>query len=91
MSEPKWTPGSNVRLAGSGWFDEDMKPDWKDAPEWAKWLAMDADGHWYWFEGEPKLREDCWRLAFAASGRYRHAGCIQLLSPSREPRPEPQS
>lgn len=23
-----------------------MKPDWKDAPEWAKWLAMDSNGVW---------------------------------------------
>lgn len=30
-----------------------MKPDWKDAPEWANWLAMDEDGYWYWYELEP--------------------------------------
>ena len=30
-----------------------MKPDWKDAPEWAQWLAMDRDGKWTWFEDEP--------------------------------------
>ena len=30
-----------------------MKPDWKDAPDWAMWLAMDEDGTWYWFENEP--------------------------------------
>lgn len=28
-------------------------PDWKDAPEWAQWLACDADGTWYWFEDRP--------------------------------------
>ena len=32
-----------------------MKPDWKDAPEWASWLAMDEDGDWFWYESEPKL------------------------------------
>lgn len=31
-----------------------MKPDWKDAPEWADYLAMDGDGEWYWFEVEPR-------------------------------------
>lgn len=36
-----------------------MKPDWKDAPEWANYLAMDKDGEWYWFSSEPKLIEDC--------------------------------
>lgn len=29
------------------------KPSWDDAPEWANWLAMDADGTWFWFEDEP--------------------------------------
>lgn len=36
-----------------------MKPDWKDAPTWAKYLAMDADGVWYWYENKPvKLGDD---------------------------------
>ena len=25
-----------------------MKPDWKDAPEWANYLVLDEDGEWYW-------------------------------------------
>lgn len=29
------------------------KPDWKDAPEWANWLAQDGVGYWYWYEQEP--------------------------------------
>jgi len=32
-----------------------MKPDWKDAPDWAQWLAIDELGEWWWFEFEPKL------------------------------------
>tara|TARA_Y100000310_G_scaffold90161_1_gene87441 strand:- start:482 stop:790 length:309 start_codon:yes stop_codon:yes gene_type:complete len=31
-----------------------MKPDWIDAPEWARWRAMDSSGAWYWFKNEPK-------------------------------------
>lgn len=31
---------------------------WANAPEWAKWLAMDKDGEWYWFEEKP-VREKC--------------------------------
>lgn len=31
-----------------------MKPDWKDAPEWAKYLAMDSDGEWNWHEFQPR-------------------------------------
>lgn len=29
------------------------KPDWRDAPEWANYLAQDECGSWYWFEHEP--------------------------------------
>ncbi|CAA2366816.1 hypothetical protein [Xanthomonas phage Olaya] len=29
------------------------KPDWKDAPEWARWMARDADGEWRVFENQP--------------------------------------
>ena len=31
------------------------KPDWKDAPEWANWLAMDGDWNWWWHEEKPDL------------------------------------
>lgn len=30
-----------------------MKPDWKDAPEWANWIARDRDGEWRAFENQP--------------------------------------
>jgi len=32
-----------------------MKPNWKDAPEWANYLAKDGGifGEWYWYEYEP--------------------------------------
>lgn len=30
-------------------------PDWKDAPEWANWLAMDGDESWFWYEHRPEL------------------------------------
>jgi len=29
------------------------KPNWKDAPEWAKFLAMDENYEWWWYELEP--------------------------------------
>lgn len=32
-----------------------MKPNWKDAPGWAQWLAQDADGVWYWYESQPRV------------------------------------
>jgi hypothetical protein len=36
------------------------KPDWKDAPEGMKWLAMDEDGSWYWFENKPSINRCMW-------------------------------
>ncbi|QRI46348.1 hypothetical protein [Xanthomonas phage X2] len=44
-----------------------MKPDWKDAPEWARYLAMDLDGRWCWFEHEPEYD----RVGFWCEGRGR--------------------
>jgi hypothetical protein len=32
-----------------------MKPDWKDAPEWANYLAMDKSGDWFWYASRPAL------------------------------------
>lgn len=50
-----------------------MKPDWKDAPDWAQWLAMDSDGVWYWYETEPeKQLMGAWYLS-RAEGRMEEA------------------
>lgn len=46
------------------------KPDWKDAPDWANWLAMDDGGEWYWFNEKPTRHSDgTWRV-----------NCGQILS-----------
>jgi len=39
------------------------KPDWADAPEWAKYLAQDKDGEWNWFEFLPDQCSKSWDLA----------------------------
>lgn len=43
-----------------------MKPDWKDAPEWANWLAMDANGKWVWHASKPEKSYGGW----SATGWY---------------------
>lgn len=46
------------------------KPDWKDAPEWAQYLAQDGHGAWYWYRDLPKPPGDkgvCW---FCESGDF---------------------
>lgn len=35
------------------------KPSWKDAPEWANYLAIDGDSVWYWHEMDPKTVAGC--------------------------------
>jgi hypothetical protein len=41
------------------------KPEWKDAPEWAQWLAQDEPGsymdhYWVWFECKPDKMSNGW-------------------------------
>lgn len=37
---------------------EMSKPDWKDAPSWANWLAQDFCGDWAWYQGKPPIDEE---------------------------------
>lgn len=37
-----------------------MKPQWKDAPDWANYFAMNSNGNWYWYEGEPIKGDKSW-------------------------------
>lgn len=47
------------------------KPDWKDAPEWARYLAMAKVGVWYWYENEPTPEVTSWDNN---DGRFSYAG-----------------
>lgn len=38
------------------------KPKWIYAPWWAKWLAMDSDGVWCWYEFKPEKISKKWDL-----------------------------
>lgn len=62
-----------------------MKPDWKDAPEWAQWLAGDAEG-FIWSEAEPEFLDSMWAddesNCFLAFGGYDAAREV-----FKEPRP----
>jgi hypothetical protein len=37
-----------------------MKPDFKELPPWAVWLAQDRDGAWGCFEAEPHQHDRGW-------------------------------
>ncbi len=41
-----------------------MKPDWKDAPDAARYLAMDSSGYWYWYQDCPMWNDDMGRWAY---------------------------
>lgn len=45
------------------------KPNWNNAPEWAKYLAMDSSGEWWWYENEPLQSIDNQRWYSALGGR----------------------
>lgn len=36
------------------------EPCTNDAPEWANWVAQDANGYWHWFELMPKVNCYSW-------------------------------
>lgn len=31
------------------------KPSWENAPPWAKYLAQNDDGQWFWYELKPSI------------------------------------
>ena len=37
-----------------------MKPRWKYAPRWAKWLARDYNGDWWWHQRKPYVSGYKW-------------------------------
>ena len=39
---------------------EEWQPDWSEAPEWAKWWAMDRDGESYYFKCKPEMKLVTW-------------------------------
>jgi hypothetical protein len=51
---------------------EEMKPDWSTAPDFARYLAQDADGTWIWFENKPEPRSHTW----AACGNWKEAAKV---------------
>lgn len=62
-----------------------MKPDWKDAPEWAQWLAQDEGGDWYWYGSEPYPTDSgYWLASRVESAAQLHGDWRE----TREQRPE---
>lgn len=66
-----------------------MKPKWSDAPDWAKYLAMDANGEWYWYKSKPKKLKDCDCWSGGKYGYYA-GNSFEGWKQTLEARPEPQ-
>lgn len=70
------------------------KPDWKDAPEWAMWVAQDSvggytDHYWVWFEKEPEAMQTGW-IDHSPDGRWHQTTVVATSNDWRntlEPRP----
>ena len=71
------------------------KPDWKDAPYWAMFLAQDAvgphdiDHYWVWFERKPEKMSNGW-IDRSPDGRWlqtKNVATVQDWRKTLEPRP----
>jgi hypothetical protein len=58
------------------------KPEWKDAPKWASWLAQDGNGDYAWYEEKPVADEESksWEWVNAATTEWKLADRTTELS-----------
>ena len=59
------------------------RPDWKDAPEWAQWVAQDDDGSWVWYAEEP----ECYYGVWDTDGQFEEATPAMVHDTILESRP----
>ena len=55
-------------------------PEWKDAPEFANWLAQDESGEWYWYEHPVEISGRYWIEQEGFDGFVGMASCKGKLS-----------
>lgn len=72
------------------------KPDWKDAPPWAQYLAQDRNGQWTWFDGPLYTADGAWYTEGAKAVSAIVAGWEQTLetrpvtsAPAAQAKPAP--
>jgi len=53
LQSPRGATEANARDLWNG-LPRDNKPNWKDAPDWANWLAQDENCLWCWFGKRPQ-------------------------------------
>ena len=63
-----------------------FQPNWKDAPEWANWLAMGWRGNWTWFEDKPLLMDSgFWSGDVSTDANFKY----EFLATTLQQRPTP--
>lgn len=72
--------------------DTQKLPDWKDAPSWAMYRAVDQDGELCYYINKPVMVGECWDIEdcgqpFERVGKFNHTDWKNSL----ERRPEPQT
>ncbi len=60
-------------------------PNWEDAPEYARFVAMSADGTWHWFAAKPAMLPGAWDSSFAVCPVW-FSGWVDSLQERPEPR-----
>ena len=65
-----------------------MKPNWKDAPEWAQWLAMDDNWQWFWYEKKPRLGNGWWKIMGGKGSKAILCDGAKCSTDTLEQRPE---
>lgn len=58
---------------------DQIQPSWDDVPPFAKYIAMDGDGYWWWYEFKPNelQSERMWSLP-PSKGR---SGKVETYNP----------
>lgn len=68
-----------------------MTPDWNKAPMWAQYVAMDANGEWWWYEFKPTpIKGEEYFLAVGKHERaiLRHSGWKKSIQQRPQPKQE---
>lgn len=66
MSWPGLLDEEVARLQAALDRPQGLQPDWSEAPSWASWWAVDADGEAFWYEKQPKAHPYNWSWWYKA-------------------------
>lgn len=62
-SDGTWIKGGRRGLDIIAPWIEKPIVDWSAMPKWAKWVAMDKNGEWFWSDAPPRKSKDIWECS----------------------------